>query len=310
MNGRPMHLKYLRAFAVLAEELHFGRAAERLAVAQPQLSVWIRRLEQELGVVLFDRTSRTVRLTDAGHAVYGPIMKTLESASLIERAAMLGSSAVVGQVVVGYAGASSRDVVPPLTKAVRAAEPGIELKLKSLVYGGLAPAAVASGAIDIGFSRLPVRDKSVRTRVFAHERILVALPEDHPLASADMVALKDLANEPFVAFPATIGSNLRDATTRLALEAGFSPRVMQEAPDSYAVLSLVAAGVGVTLTLSSVRHINPPGLVYRELAGPPTYLAVAVVWRDQGVGRATQAVLDIFEQIMPTPADPPGRVLS
>lgn len=305
-----MHLKYLRAFSVLAEELHFGRAAERLAVAQPQLSVWIRRLEQDLGVVLFDRTSRAVRLTDAGHAVHGPILKTLESASLIERAAMLGSSAVVGQVVVGYAGASSRDVVPPLAKAVRTAEPGIELKLKSLVYGGLAPAQVSAGAIDVGFARLPVRDKNVRTRAFAHERILVALPEDHPLASAEAVSLKDLAREPFVAFPATIGSNLRDATTRLAFEAGFSPRVMQEAPDSYAVLSLVAAGVGVSLTLSSVRHINPPGLVYRELAGPPTYLAVAVVWRDQGIGRATQAVLDIFEQIMPTPADPPGRILS
>ena len=304
-----MHLKYLRAFAVLAEELHFGRAAERLAVAQPQLSVWIRRLEQDLGVVLFDRTSRTVRLTDAGHAVYGPILKTLESASLIERAAMLGSSAVVGQVVVGYAGASSRDVVPPLAKAVRAAEPGIELKLKSLVYGGLAPAQVSTGAIDIGFARLPVRAKDVLTRVFGYERILVALPEDHPLAAAEAVALKELANEPFVAFPATIGSNLWDATTRLAHEAGFSPRVMQEAPDSYAVLSLVAAGVGVSLTLSSVTHVNPPGLVYRELAGPPTYLAVAVVWRDQGVGRATQAVLDIFEQIRPTPADPPGRIL-
>lgn len=309
MNGGPMDLKYLRAFAVLAEELHFGRAAERLAVAQPQLSVWIRRLEQDLGVVLFDRTSRTVRLTDAGHAVYGPIMKTLESASLIERAATLGSSAVVGPVVVGYAGASSRDVIPPLAKAVRAAEPGIELKLKSLVYGGLAPAEVSTGAIDIGFSRLPIRDKGVRARVFAYERILVALPEDHPLASAKSVALKDLANEPFVAFPATIGSNLRDATARLALEAGFSPRVMQEAPDSYAILSLVAAGVGVTLTLSSVRHINPPCLVYRDLAGPPTHLAVAVVWRTQGVGRAAQAVLDIFEQIMPTPAEPPGRIL-
>jgi DNA-binding transcriptional LysR family regulator len=304
-----MHLKYLRAFAVLAEELHFGRAAERLAVAQPQLSVWIRRLEQELGVVLFERSARAVRLTDAGQAVLGPVLKTLESASLIERAAMLGSSAVVGKVVVGYAGASSRDVVPPLAKAVRTAEPGIELKLKSLVYGGLAPAEVASGAIDIGFARLPVRDKDVLTRVFAYERILVALPEDHPLASSESVALKDLAREPFVAFPATIGSNLRDATTRLALEAGFSPRVMQEAPDSYAVLSLVAAGVGVTLTLSSVRHINPPGLVFRELAGPPIHLAVAVVWRGRGVGRATQSVLDIFERIMPTPPAPAGRIL-
>jgi DNA-binding transcriptional LysR family regulator len=177
----------------------------------------------------------------------------------------------------------------------------------------VAPAEVASGAIDIGFGRLPLRDKDVRTRVVAYERVLVALPEEHPLASADTIRLRDLAREPFVAFPATIGSNLREATTRLALEAGFSPHVMQEAPDSYAVLSLVAAGVGVTLTLSSVRHINPPGLAYRELAGPPIHLAVAVLWRHHGVGRATQAVLDILdilEQIMPTPPEPGGRVLS
>lgn len=308
--GATMHLKYLQAFAVLAEELHFGRAAERLSVAQPQLSVWIRHLEQDLGVALFDRSSRTLRLTEAGQAVREPVLRTLESARLIDRAALLGAAGVVGQVAVGYAGASSRAVVPPLARAVRKAEPGIELKLVSMVYAGSAPAQVAAGVLDIGFSRLPVRSTEVNTRIFAYERLLAALPEDHPLAVRETVDLKDLANEPFVSFPATHGATLRDATLRLALEAGFPPRVMQEAPDSYAILGLVAAGVGVTLTLSSVSHINHPGLAYRELKGAPTYLAAVVVWPKHNVSRAAHAVLGLMEEIFPTPDRPPGRILA
>lgn len=307
--GSTMHLNYLQAFAVLAEELHFGRAAERLAVAQPQLSVWTRKLEQDLGVALFDRSSRTIRLTEAGHAVREPVVQTLESAKLIDRAALLGAAGIVGQVAVGYAGASSRAVLPPLAKAVRQAEPGIELKLVSMVYAGAAPAQVAAGMLDIGFSRMPVRNNDVNDRIFSYERLLAALPEDHPLASRDAVDLKDLANEPFVSFPATQGATLRDAAMRLALEAGFSPRVMQEAPDSYAILGLVAAGVGVTLTLSSVSHIDHPGLAYRELKGSPTHLATVVVWPKHNVSRATQAVLELMEEIFPTPERPPGRIL-
>ena len=307
--GATMHLKYLQAFAVLAEELHFGRAAERLSVAQPQLSVWIRRLEQDLGVALFDRSSRTLRLTEAGHAVREPVLQTLESARLIERAALLGAAGVVGQVAVGYAGASSRAVLPPLAKAVRKAEPGIELKLVSMVYAGSVPAQVAAGALDIGFSRMPVRTTEVNSRIFAYERLLAALPEDHPLAAQETVDLKDLAHEPFVSFPARQGATLRAASLRLALEAGFSPRVMQEAPDSYAILGLVAAGVGVTLTLSSVSHISHPGLAYRELKGSPTYLAAVVVWPKHNVSRAAQAVLGLMEEIFPTPEQPPGRIL-
>jgi DNA-binding transcriptional LysR family regulator len=305
-----MHLKYLQAFAVLAEELHFGRAAERLAVAQPQLSVWIRRLEQDLGVELFDRSARTLRLTEAGQAVREPVAQTLESARLIDRAALLGASSVVGRVAVGYAGASSRAVLPPLARAVRKAEPGIELKLVSMVYAGSVPAQVAAGVLDIGFSRLPVRSADVNTRIFAYERLLAALPEDHPLAAQETVDLKDLANEPFVSLPATQGATLRDATLRLALEAGFAPRVMQEAPDSYAILGLVAAGVGVSLTLSSVTHINHPGLTYRELDGSPTYLATVVVWPKHHVSRAAHSVLELLEQLFPTPDRPPGgRIL-
>lgn len=304
-----MHLKYLQAFAVLAEELHFGRASERLRVAQPQLSVWIRRLEEDLGVSLFDRSSRSVRLTESGYAVREPILQTLAGARLIRRAAVLGSSRIVGQVNIGYAGASSREVLPPLARAVRLAEPGIELKLTSLVYGGSAPTQVAAGVLDIAFSRLPVRNEHVNVRVFAYERLLAVLPSDHPLASQGELDVRDLADEPFVTFPATQGSTVRDASFRLALESGFVPRVVQEAPDSYAILSMVAAGAGVTLTLSSVSHIDRPGLVYRELSGTPTYLATVIVSARHNLSRAAGAVIGIMEDIFPTPEPPAGRVL-
>lgn len=294
---------------MVADELHFGRAADRLGVAQPQLSVWIRRLEQELGVTLFDRSNRAVRLTEAGEAIRDPVRQTLLSMQLVQRAAVLGGTGVVGQVTFGYAGASSREVLPPVARAVRAAHPGIELKLQSMVYGGFAPGQVAAGTLDIGFSRLPVHNKDVNTRVFTYERIVAALPADHRLAAQDTVALQDLAAEPFVSFPATEGSTVRDAAMRLTAQAGFTPRILQEAPDSYAILGLVAAGVGVTLTVSSVQHISTPGLVYRELDGEPTYLAAVVVWARHNISRATQAVLEIMEQILPTPGKPEGKVL-
>jgi DNA-binding transcriptional LysR family regulator len=304
-----MELKHLTAFLTVADELHFGRAAERLGIAQPQLSQWIRRLEADLGAVLFDRSTRTVRLTEQGQAVLGPARETLKQAHLVERAALLGHAGVVGQVRIGYAGASSRGVIPPLARVVRTEEPGIELDLRSMVYSGFVPSLVASGQLDMGFSRLPVANSDVHARTFSYERLLAALPEDHPLAATERVEIKDLAAEPFVTFPATRGSAVRDACMLLAREAGFSPRILQEAPDSYAILGLVAAGVGVTLTVSSVRHIDTPGLVFRELAGEPAYLAAVVVWPKHHAGSATLRVLEILERLMPTPAECPGRVL-
>lgn len=305
-----MELRHLRAFVMLAEELHFGRAAERLGIAQPQLSQWIRQLEAELAVPLFERSTRSVRLTDAGQAILEPARGTVRSAKLVSRAAALGSKGVAGRVTIGYAGAGSREVLPPVARAVRNEQPGIELVLQSMVYGGHAPAQVAAGTIDIGFSRLPIGRGDVETRIFAYERIVAALPADHPLAARPELELRDLAQEPFITFPATLGSNVRDAMMRLAHEAGFAPKIFQEAPDSYAILGLVAAGVGVTLTISSVQHIATPGLVYRDLAGPQRHLAAVVVWRRHNPTRATRTVLEIMERVLPTPPADPGHVFA
>ncbi|WP_417233286.1 LysR family transcriptional regulator [Arthrobacter sp.] len=268
-----MELKHLKAFVIVAEELHFGRAAERLGLAQPQLSQWIKRLEADVGAPLFVRSTRSVQLTQHGESILKPAKQTLEWARRTELAVLATDPEVFGRVRVGYAGASSREVLPAIARAVRADEPGIELDLRSMVYGGHAPGLVAAGEVDVGISRLPLLQSGVHGRVFAYERVLVALPADHRLAALDSVPLAELAHEPWVSFPATKGSNVRGMGLRLAHEAGFTPRIAQEAPDSYAILGLVAAGVGVSLTVSSVRHIETPGLVYRELTGEPAFLA-------------------------------------
>ncbi len=304
-----MDTRLVRAFVAVAEELHFSRAADRLGVSQPQLSQQIRKLERELHATLFDRSTRSVHLTDAGAAALEPARALLRDTDAVRHAALVGRSEVFGKVTIGYAGASSRELLPRLARAVRAEHPGIELVLQSLVYGGTAPAQVAAGTVDIGFSRLPVRRSDVNSRVFGHERVVVALPADHPLATGATVRVEDLADEPFVTFPATQGSTVRDAMMRITAAHGFTPRVLQEAPDSYAILGLVAAGIGVTITVSSVQHIVTPGLVYRDLAGPPMHLAAVIVWRKNENSAAVTAVLDVMDEIIPTPARTPAHVL-
>ena len=304
-----MDTDHVRAFVTVAEELHFTRAAERLGVSQPQLSQQVRRLERELAVRLFDRSTRSVRLTEQGAAALEPARRLLGGADAVRHAALVGHSEVVGKVVIGYAGASSRELLPRLARAVRLAHPGVELALQSLVYGGTAPAEVAAEGVDIGFSRLPVRRSDVHHRVFGYERVVVALPADHRLAAADSVSLADLADEPFVTFPATQGSTVRDAMLRITAECGFVPRILQEAPDSYTILGLVAAGIGVTLTVSSVQHIVTPGLVYRDLAGPAQHLAAVIVWRRNETSAAVRAVLEVMDDLIPEPAARPAHVL-
>ncbi|PXY22957.1 LysR family transcriptional regulator [Prauserella muralis] len=297
-----MELRYLRAFLAVAEELHFGRAARRLRMAQPPLSQQIRQLEKELGVQLFERNTRSVRLTSAGEAFLGPARRVLDDLDLAARAAKAAGRGEYGRVTVGFAGASSHESLPLLTRAVRAAHPGVELVLRGQTYANVALAHVADGSLDLGFVRLPVTQPNVAARVIDEEAMVCALPSDHPLARRAEITIGDLAQEPFVSFPANAGSTVRDATVRACAEAGFTPRVVQEAPDSYTILALVAAGVGVTLTLTSCQHIQQTGLVYRPLAGPGVRLQAALAWRTDNPSAALRAVLTIAEQALPSPA--------
>ncbi|MFJ3296800.1 LysR family transcriptional regulator [Streptomyces bacillaris] len=296
-----MELRHLNAFLAVAEELHFGRAAKRLQMAQPPLSQQIRQLERELGVQLFHRNTRSVRLTSAGESFLDPVRTVLDDLDTAVRAARSAGKGEYGRVAIGFAGASSHETLPRLTRAVRAAHPGLELVMTGQTYANTALSRVADGSLDLGFVRLPVTRPGVVHRVIDQEELVCALPSDHPLARRVSVPLDVLAGEPFVSFPANSGSTVRDAMTEACESAGFTPRVVQEAPDSYTILALVAAGVGVTLTVTSVQHIQQNGLVYRRIAGPPIRLSAALAWRPDNPSAALRAVLAVAEEALPTP---------
>ncbi|MGW9133678.1 LysR family transcriptional regulator [Streptomyces sp. NPDC055681] len=296
-----MELRHLSAFIAVAEELHFGRAAKRLQMAQPPLSQQIRQLEKELGVQLFERNTRSVRLTSAGESFLQPVRTVLDDLDTAVRAARAAGRGEYGRVTIGFAGASSHETLPLLTRAVRAAHPALELVMKGQTYADVALAGVADGSLDLGFVRLPVTRPGVQYRVIDEEELVCALPSDHPLVRLERVPIEVLAQEPFVSFPANTGSTVRDATVGACEAAGFNPRVVQEAPDSYTILALVAAGVGVTLTVTSCQHIQQNGLVYRPLAGPPIRLQAALAWRTDNPSAALRAVLAVAESALPTP---------
>lgn len=295
-----MDLRQVAAFIAVAEELHFGRAADRLHMAQPPLSQLIRRLEHDLGTPLFERTTRQVRLTPAGDAFLAPARRILRSVEEAEQAARRAAGGEVGRVRIGFAGASSHETLPLLTEGVRTRFPGIELLMEGQTYAHVALSRVADGTLDLGFVRLPADMPGVRTRPIAVERLVCALPSSHPLAGHDRIDLHDLATEPFVSFPANAGSTVHDAIVAACGRAGFHPRIEQMAPDTYTILALVAAGVGVTLTLSSCQHVQQHGLVYRELAGDPFLLHPALAWREDNASPALRSVLAVAERVLPT----------
>lgn len=295
----PMELRHLAAFVAVAEELHFGRAAERLHMAQSPLSRRIRTLEDELGAQLFERSTRSVALTAQGDALLEHARRLLDEAALAERAVRAAGHGEVGRVSIGFAGASSYDVLPLLTRAVTSELPGIELVLRGQTYSGQALNDVADGRLDIGFAAVPVRT-GLDARVVRLERIVVALPDRHRLAGQESVALAELASEPFVSFPAAGGSAVRDAAHRACFDAGFTPRIAQEAPDSYTMLTLVGAEVGVALMVSSAQRIHTGHVVFRPLSDEPPALPIALAWRADNPSRALRAVLDVAERVLPT----------
>lgn len=293
-------MRHLEGFVAVAEELHFGRAAARLHMAQPPLSQQIRLLERDLGAQLFERSTRSVRLTAAGESLLGPARDVLAAAAVARRAVRAASSGEVGRVSIGFAGASSYDAVPRLARAVNTELPGIELVLRGQTYSDDALGQIASGSLDLGFATYADRP-GISMRVVRLERLLVALPDSHPLARNERITIDSLRHEGFVSFPSSRGSAIRDAMIALCEQSGFTPDIRQEAPDAYNLLTLVGAGVGIALVVAAAQHIDTPHVVFRPLAGDVPTLPIALAWRTENSSPALRAVLRVAGEVLPTP---------
>jgi DNA-binding transcriptional LysR family regulator len=286
-----MELRHLRYFLAVAEERHFGRAAARLRIAQPPLSRQIQALEKELGFTLFERTRRQVELTPAGDVLLEHARRIFEAVDVAVHEAERASRGESGRIVVAYPSTFAYSGLPELVRAFRAKFPVVEVVLRELAPQ-LQVEALREGRIDVGFVRAPFAEPGLVSELVRSEPLVAALPSGHPLAARKLIPLSLLAKEPFVMFPRVRGPAYFDQLIRLCNQAGFTPRIVQEAPQ-LDIVSLVAAGLGVSLLPSSIRRIRRAGIVLRPITGGPrTELLVA--WS----ARSSSAVLREFLEVV------------
>jgi DNA-binding transcriptional LysR family regulator len=265
-----MELRHLRYFIAVAEEKHMTRAAHRLGIQQPPLSLQIRALEQELDVQLFRRKPRGVELTDAGAAFLDrarAILDQVERATATTRRTARGEQ---GRVVVGFtSSAPFHPFVPRVIRAYREMSPLVSLVLEESGSSELVQ-ALHNEEIDAAFIRSPVADvMGLTVRPLLEERMVVAMPSGHPLGKgankAPPLPLSAFAKETFILYKRPGGPGLYDTIITACRSAGFSPRVGQEAPRIISTLNLVAAGLGVSVVPESLRRLQMDGVVYRRL---------------------------------------------
>jgi DNA-binding transcriptional LysR family regulator len=302
-NNRFMEVQQARVFLAVAEELHFARAAERLHLSQPPVTRAIQQLERSLGVALFDRTTRTVRLTAAGEALVPPARELLEVA---DRAAAVVASVgqgEFGRVRIAFAGASTHVIVGLLAREVRRRYPGIDIELSSQNYAQPAMARVLRGEMDIALGRWDFLPATIDSRLVARERLVLAVPIGHRLAGETSVRIADVAEEPFIALTSEASSVLNDRLVRLSHTAGFDAEIVQIAPDSWTAIALVAAEIGVSLTLSTVaENTLTPRIAFVPVEDATLPIELRMAWRsDADRTAAIDTVLRLAETVLPSP---------
>ena len=290
-----MELRHLRYFVAVAEELHFGRAAKRLYIAQPPLSQQIHQLEEELGVSLFKRTNRRVELTDAGQAFLDEAYKILAQVEQAKLLAQRTARGEVGKLALGFISSAAFELLPRLLYAYREQYPQIHVSLHEMEKDEQI-AALFSRQIQIGLLRPAVDSSELCSETILREPLLLALPSRHPLVSKAQISIHDLANETFVLQPRHWVLGLYDRVMSLCYSAGFSPNVKQEAADTYLLIGLVAANMGISFVPASARSLRSQGVIYRDLQDSTIQIEMAVAWRRDDNSPAVEAFLNLTRE--------------
>ena len=272
-----MELRHLRFFVALAEELHFGRAARRLAISQPPLSVAIRQLEASVGAQLFERNSKAVRLTAAGQALQSSaraLLRDAEDAAMQARHVAQGSA---GRLRIGFVGAMLYRGLPQALTRFQAAHPAVRVTLAEL-NSGEQTAELLHDRMDVGFVHTRRVPAELQSRLLVSEPFVACLPVEHRLANQRRVSLASLREESFVLFSRSASPDYHARILAICADAGFLPEVRQEVRHWLAVVSLVSQGMGVALVPDAMRHCALPGAVFRPLEDASTPSEAYGVW--------------------------------
>ena len=289
-----MELRHFRYFLAVAEERHFTRAALRLGISQPPLSQQIKQFEAEVGAALFHRLPHGVTLTEAGERLLPDARAILRQAGEALDNARRAARGESGIIRIGFT--SSASFHPFVTGAIRdyrLAYPEVQLEL---IEGHTVHliALFQAERLNAAFIRpVPGETGGLKSHLLFREEMLVALPEDHRLAGCQRVALADLARETFILYPRRNGRALYDDIVGACQAAGFSPRVGQEAPQMGSTVTLVAAGIGISIVPASMMHLAAPGVTYRPIDGDEPRATMSLVHLESAAPAVTRAFVEI-----------------
>jgi DNA-binding transcriptional LysR family regulator len=292
----PMELRHLRYFVAVSEELHFARAAERLGIAPPTLTIQIQEIERTLSAKLLRRTKRSVELTSAGEIFLAEARNVLAQFAKAESVGRRAGRGEIGRVEVGYVGSAAyAGVLQQQTSLFRRSWPGVDINSRELPMEDL-PRLLDEGQVDIGFVRLPMTlPRGLRKHILARDHFCVAFPADHPEANAtDPVRPITLVAAAFITPEQEAG------TREVARRGNFAPNIISAPGSLLAVLTQVSLGAGISVVpsvLTSVVHM--PNVVFRPLAGDPIPSGVAAIFR---ANEASPTVRKLIQQIVQSPA--------
>ncbi len=293
-----MELRHLRYFVAVAEECHFGRAAQRLHIAQPPLSQQIKQLEGDLGVQLLTRSTRKVDLTPAGAKYLEHARAILAAVDQAGEDAARVAAGEMGRLAIGFTGSATYDLLPRLARTLDEEFPDLQLDLRGEMLTPAQVAALRDRTLDIAFLRPPVRDPSLDVRILRREPLIAVLPAAHRLAEGTSVRLRDLQQDRFITYPSQHRSVVYEAIVDACQHAGFTPRHTLEVTETSTLVVFVAAGLGVALVPASVQHLRVTGAVYLPLAGTTEEVELAVVTRAQDESPQVGRVLSRIHQLV------------
>lgn len=291
-----MDMRHLRCLVAVAEELHFGRAAERLHLTQPPVSLAIKELESELGVKLFERTSRRIALTRSGEDALRDARTVLAAADTMLRRSRESAQGLMGALSIGFISLPAYSFLPTMLRGFTEDYPRVKLALQEGTTDQIVH-DVESGNLDLGLVfRIPELPAALSSRLVHAEPLVVALPANHRLAASRRIALEQLAHERFLGFERHQGPLMFDAVVATCMRHGFSPQLFP-ARQMHTIVSLVSGGIGVALVPACVEALQREGVVYRSMKGDKTIVETVAIWRRSDPSPLVKALLTYLPKI-------------